>query len=67
MAPVRRSEPPHVIESVLGHAPPPLVRNYQVHNYLSERRLALQKLEDHMLKVVGKDADVIEERAEATE
>ncbi|NYZ11183.1 tyrosine-type recombinase/integrase [Azospirillum sp. RWY-5-1] len=49
----RINVPPHVAELVIGHAAGGLVKVYDRHDYLAEKREALSRWADHLLRVVG--------------
>ena len=51
---------PHVKEKRLNHALPPMMEVYDHHDYMDERRTALDKLAVMILKLAEMDDDVLE-------
>lgn len=45
---------PHIVDDVLGHVPPKLVRTYQVHDPIPARRQALEALAAGIAQAVGR-------------
>lgn len=50
----RQGVPPHIAELVLGHVPPALVRTYNKHLHVDERRDALERWGEHVMGVVDR-------------
>ena len=51
---------PHIKEKILNHALPPMMAVYDHHEYMEERRTALDTLAATILKLAEIDDDVLE-------